>query len=354
MHITRIKSCKLDGWSAAEICESEGMGNVIANSYYECNMPVTENKPTANSSMEDRRKFINKKYVQKLWIDKKLNCPLDEYHAAVKEGRKIKVSSKANASKTGLNSETFKPPKVELSRNTSYVFSWCKLISRNNTTHSEPVDLLGGGGFDLLAPETNQAIGSDLGGFPFIKKSNSTQPTSNIPQKNQNTHEIDLLEGFGSSSTKSPNPPFNNSFGSTNLGSAGNSANQLQKGPIIDLSGGFDLTGGQTQQQKTSDFGDLLGGTSNLSTNSANFGTGAQKPAVNKNYDIFGGGFSTQHHGTQGGMNSNQQQADKYSALNANRLGMGFQAGYPQRTNFPQNTSTGQSAGFGLSNNIKF
>lgn len=99
MHITRIKSCKLDGWSAAEICESEGIGNVIANSYYECNMPVTENKPTANSSMEDRRKFINKKYIQKLWVDKKLGSPLEEYHQAIKDGRKIKVSQKAAISK---------------------------------------------------------------------------------------------------------------------------------------------------------------------------------------------------------------------------------------------------------------
>ena len=119
MHITRIKSCKLDGWSAAEICESEGIGNVIANAYYECHMPATENKPTANSSMEDRRKFINKKYVLKSWVDKSSMCPLEEYHAAVKEGRKIKVSQKTTGTKSVLNTEPSHSIRLELTKQTS-------------------------------------------------------------------------------------------------------------------------------------------------------------------------------------------------------------------------------------------
>jgi hypothetical protein len=47
--------------------------------------------------MEDRRKFIHKKYVQQLWIDKNSLPPLDEYKASVKEGRQMKVASKSTA-----------------------------------------------------------------------------------------------------------------------------------------------------------------------------------------------------------------------------------------------------------------
>lgn len=98
MHITRIKSCKLDGWSVSEICEAEGIGNVVANAYYECNKPQTEYKPNSTSSMEQRRKYIKKKYVQKKWIDQDALCPLDEYKASVREGRKMKISKKKNKS----------------------------------------------------------------------------------------------------------------------------------------------------------------------------------------------------------------------------------------------------------------
>ena len=112
MHITRIKSCKLDGWSVEEICEAEGIGNVVSNAYYECNKPQTEYKPNSAASMEQRRKYIKKKYVQKLWIDKNADCPLDEYKASVREGRKMKVSKKGMAKAQTKPKAEFAPPKI--------------------------------------------------------------------------------------------------------------------------------------------------------------------------------------------------------------------------------------------------
>ncbi|KAH0448241.1 hypothetical protein IEQ34_022041 [Dendrobium chrysotoxum] len=62
-HISKVLSVTLDEWSDEEIVSMiEVGGNSYANSIYEAFLPLDFSKPTANSSHEERAKFIRSKY----------------------------------------------------------------------------------------------------------------------------------------------------------------------------------------------------------------------------------------------------------------------------------------------------
>jgi len=68
--ITRVRSVKLDSWKNDFIEMMEGIGNGRANAYFEKNLPSSK-KADASWQTNDIRKFIQDKYVKKLF------APLD-------------------------------------------------------------------------------------------------------------------------------------------------------------------------------------------------------------------------------------------------------------------------------------
>ena len=67
-HITRVRSCKLDGWTNEEAWIMEAIGNEIANSYYEFNMAYGFTRITPQSSDTQKKNYITDKYLKKKYI----------------------------------------------------------------------------------------------------------------------------------------------------------------------------------------------------------------------------------------------------------------------------------------------
>jgi hypothetical protein len=47
----------------------EAVGNKIANQYFEFNQAANNSRPNINSADNLRRKFIQDKYVKRLWVN---------------------------------------------------------------------------------------------------------------------------------------------------------------------------------------------------------------------------------------------------------------------------------------------
>jgi stromal membrane-associated protein len=78
-HITRVRSTKLDGWKKENIEIMAHTGNKVSNDYYEFKMPNGYRKPTSNHTMEQCRKFVDEKYVKKLFAPPKFPTPVEEF-----------------------------------------------------------------------------------------------------------------------------------------------------------------------------------------------------------------------------------------------------------------------------------
>ena len=50
MHITRVRSCKLDAWELKDIQVLEAVGNKVANNYFEAQGVGPSQRPSLNSS----------------------------------------------------------------------------------------------------------------------------------------------------------------------------------------------------------------------------------------------------------------------------------------------------------------
>ena len=74
----------------------EGIGNANANAYWENKRGPVDSKPNPSSSMEARRKFINKKYIKKLWVPEGYQDPVSEYKQALIEDRAPNFPGSAN------------------------------------------------------------------------------------------------------------------------------------------------------------------------------------------------------------------------------------------------------------------
>ena len=88
VHINRVKSTKLDGWTVQEICQVEGIGNQAANSYWEHGLKYKSAKPRPNRSEAKANEFIKQKYLQRIWAPgEEILDPVNEYNLALQEGR---------------------------------------------------------------------------------------------------------------------------------------------------------------------------------------------------------------------------------------------------------------------------
>lgn len=98
MHITRVKSCKIDNWSMQELQLFQSIGNAIANKYWEGKTNSMFRKPSEDASPNTRRVFIKEKYVKKTWTDETLGNPVEKYHQALQEGRNPALVLRATTS----------------------------------------------------------------------------------------------------------------------------------------------------------------------------------------------------------------------------------------------------------------
>ena len=66
-HISKVRSLDLDSWSAVNVKTLENIGNTKANAYWEHNLGAGV-KPGPKSSIGEREKFIQSKYVNKAFV----------------------------------------------------------------------------------------------------------------------------------------------------------------------------------------------------------------------------------------------------------------------------------------------
>jgi len=112
-HITFVRSCKLDKWTADEIVLMESVGNAIANQYWEGGKKGSSYGISPNASQEERRRYINKKYIRKEMVTANAVNPYDECQRAKNERREpVFSTSITNIEKPIENKTKFNPPKL--------------------------------------------------------------------------------------------------------------------------------------------------------------------------------------------------------------------------------------------------
>jgi len=77
LHITRIKSVKLDSWSLKQMFMMTYVNNEEANSYWEAKRPNTRARPNHETPQEVLKNFIYSKYVHKEFVDNNMKPPLE-------------------------------------------------------------------------------------------------------------------------------------------------------------------------------------------------------------------------------------------------------------------------------------
>lgn len=75
MHITRVRSTKLDSWTKADAKIMEMVGNEIANAFWE--YKIHHHKKEKLSFENDKRSFVLNKYDLKLYAKEGVKSPVD-------------------------------------------------------------------------------------------------------------------------------------------------------------------------------------------------------------------------------------------------------------------------------------
>lgn len=88
MHITRVRSCKIDNWTQEELDLMQSIGNERANLYWEGDKSKGGfSKPSSSASAQQRKAFLKEKYIKKMWIDPAVGNPVDLFHKALQAGQ---------------------------------------------------------------------------------------------------------------------------------------------------------------------------------------------------------------------------------------------------------------------------
>lgn len=119
MHITRVRSCKIDNWTHEELDLMQSIGNDRANQYWEGKNNTTGfSKPSGSANATQRKSFIKEKYVKKVWADPVVGNPVELYHKALEKGVnpaeyiKAQTGHSTSASKQTDSKVTFKKPEL--------------------------------------------------------------------------------------------------------------------------------------------------------------------------------------------------------------------------------------------------
>jgi len=68
-HISKVRSCLYDRIEPAKVKFLESMGNLKANSFWECQVPQEVKKPSPTDKIEVKQEFIKSKYCEMAFID---------------------------------------------------------------------------------------------------------------------------------------------------------------------------------------------------------------------------------------------------------------------------------------------
>ena len=89
--ITRVRSTKLDSWKLEHIEILENVGNKVGNQYWEYKLPKGFKRLDNNSSAEECRRFVNEKYIKRLYSPSDYVDPITDYLDAKINGRPMKM-----------------------------------------------------------------------------------------------------------------------------------------------------------------------------------------------------------------------------------------------------------------------
>lgn len=121
MHITRIRSTKLDDWIVGDYKVLETVGNQIANLYWEHGL---RGRPdNAIRSEDDRASFIKSKYQSKMWAMKGRKDPVTAY---LDSNHTLKTDDLRAMYESGAKAEPTFPKKTE------------KTVHENGSVRSAP------------------------------------------------------------------------------------------------------------------------------------------------------------------------------------------------------------------------
>ena len=74
-HNSRVKSTRLDSWTADLVEIMDNIGNHFANKYWEGDFPSHVTRLSNKSSLEDRQRFVNEKYMRKRYVSDRDDTP---------------------------------------------------------------------------------------------------------------------------------------------------------------------------------------------------------------------------------------------------------------------------------------
>ena len=83
---TRVRSVKLDSWTKDNVEIMDNIGNGIANNYWEENLENSYSKPDANSTQNELVRFIQDKYVKRIFCTADKLDPVSKYLDCKKNG----------------------------------------------------------------------------------------------------------------------------------------------------------------------------------------------------------------------------------------------------------------------------
>jgi len=363
-HITRVRSTKLDGWKKENIEIMAHTGNKVSNDYYEFKMPSGYRKPTTNYTMEQCRKFVDEKYIKKLFAPPEFPTPVQEFLANREKGvikQPTLHKEHSQPSESHEKKMILRKRSVSLEPHNSNEKQHHKTESKTETKNNHLVDLLSADDDFFGKKNTTDSLG-DFGDFNKAevvepKKINfdSFKKANNTQQQQQQTQDL-----FGFSTQTKQTENNNNTNNTQNWWSSNTNQNQ-QLNQNTQLVNNND----QQKQQTTSnnnqpDFKSLYGQSSNTSTvktsnsawdsldfhhttqnqnqhygnqmNSFNnnyhggFQNNFQNVGFNQNQMNYGSGYGNNNFGNMAGNNSyNQNNLGNNGFNNNNNMGYGYQ-----------------------------
>ena len=261
MHITRVRSTKLDSWNREDAKIMELVGNEVANAFYlqDKNKKFLQGSPLTFGSTSNRRDHIKKKYVDKVFARKDLQVPvefvkennysltkanlrakyLEETAQVSQKTSKVTPNKKKPISLKGLSKK--KTPKPETSNNNLLDFdlditpaqnapqdlwnfsSKPTQVKKEKNSNDNLLDFNFGN-----APQTVQKASPDL----FGVRENTSNGFPKPPSKNNQTFNTNPTFGNNLSNDKynclsfNPQPPANRNYFYSNQAPNGNTSNK--------------------------------------------------------------------------------------------------------------------------------
>ena len=186
-HITRVRSIKLDySFKLDQIEILSNVGNKIANEYYEANIPTYYKKISLHSSMDECTKYMNDKYIRKMFAPHGTKTPVQKY-----------LEAKANGNLIKDNTPIIKDPK---DMKKAYVSSIKIEANSTASTKLESFDILSGDDDGFTEFKSSQMVANDNESVDFTKL--SINPKSGASQASEIAKTNNLDNFYSKDSNK--------------------------------------------------------------------------------------------------------------------------------------------------------